>query len=37
MSDAVDAIRDLWRTERPDLDTWPHGHRGPGAAAEPDP
>ncbi|MEU8707499.1 MarR family transcriptional regulator [Streptomyces sp. NPDC048565] len=25
MSDAVDAIRDLWRAERPDLDTWPAG------------
>ncbi|MEU3253459.1 MarR family transcriptional regulator [Streptomyces sp. NPDC006997] len=25
MTDAVDAIRDLWRAERPDLDTWPTG------------
>jgi len=25
MTDAVDAIRDLWRSERPDLDTWPVG------------
>ncbi|MFB4301044.1 MarR family winged helix-turn-helix transcriptional regulator [Actinomadura sp. NTSP31] len=25
MSDAVDAIRDLWHAERPDLDTWPSG------------
>lgn len=25
MSDAVDIIRSQWRTERPDLDTWPTG------------
>ncbi|MGW0736660.1 MarR family winged helix-turn-helix transcriptional regulator [Streptomyces sp. NPDC002851] len=25
MTDAVDVIRDLWRAERPDLDTWPTG------------
>ncbi|MFJ6692972.1 MarR family winged helix-turn-helix transcriptional regulator [Streptomyces sp. NPDC091294] len=23
MADAVDIIRELWRSERPDLDTWP--------------